>query len=124
MGCSYTGSSLYVVFISVETFRVSFTNCRYNGTFTIDNEGNIRITRRLDREIEPQFQFILVAHDKGIPLLSSTASVEVTVLDINDNQPKFKNDRLLVEIPEELHQSVFLLKVEVNIKILVFFVKP
>ncbi|GAB6027813.1 hypothetical protein CHUAL_002043 [Chamberlinius hualienensis] len=92
--------------------QYKFLEPRVNETFAIDNEGSILLMRRLDREREALFRFTVTAYDRGFPSLASTASVEIIVEDINDNQPRFTAEKLLVEIPEELEPPVFLLRLQ------------
>ncbi|XP_025023607.1 protocadherin Fat 2 [Python bivittatus] len=58
--------------------------------FNIDsNTGEISTTQALDYEINHEFHIKVRATDHGMPPLSSEALVIVSVLDINDNPPKF-----------------------------------
>ncbi|OCT87841.1 protocadherin-1 isoform X2 [Xenopus laevis] len=60
------------------------------GIFSINpDSGQIRVNTVLDREQREHYDFHVVAADKGIPSLKGTASVVITVLDRNDNDPKF-----------------------------------
>ncbi|XP_072119468.1 protocadherin Fat 3a isoform X1 [Mobula birostris] len=62
--------------------------------FAIDpNNGWIRTLKDLDHEKQPAYTFTVVALDHGedVPL-SSTAIVQLTVTDINDNPPNFLNE--------------------------------
>ncbi|KAG8579402.1 hypothetical protein GDO81_010869 [Engystomops pustulosus] len=60
------------------------------GIFSINpDSGLIRVNTVLDREAVEQYNFHVVAADKGTPSLKGTASVVITVLDCNDNDPKF-----------------------------------
>ncbi|VEN50001.1 unnamed protein product, partial [Callosobruchus maculatus] len=62
----------------------------YDGTFEINSEtGEIYTTARLDREDISNYELTVAAVDEGVPQLSSTATVTVTVLDKNDNPPRF-----------------------------------
>nr|CAH7769494.1 unnamed protein product [Callosobruchus chinensis] len=62
----------------------------YDGTFEINSDtGEIYTTTRLDREDIPSYDLTVAAVDEGVPQLSSTATVTVTVLDKNDNPPRF-----------------------------------
>lgn len=46
---------------------------------------------KLDRETKLSYQFSIKAQDHGKPIPKySTATVVITVLDVNDNAPKFK----------------------------------
>lgn len=57
--------------------------------FTVDPElGSVTCHKELDRETLDTYQLRVVAHDKGNPRLSSTATVLLTVSDINDNAPR------------------------------------
>ncbi|XP_044259253.1 fat-like cadherin-related tumor suppressor homolog isoform X2 [Tribolium madens] len=59
--------------------------------FYIDeNEGVVYLKQSLDHEEASSHHFIVVAKDLGVPSLSSTAHVWLTVLDMNDNPPKFE----------------------------------
>lgn len=60
------------------------------GVFSIDPEsGEIRVKTVLDREQQERYDFLVVASDKGSPSRRGTASVTVSVMDRNDNDPKF-----------------------------------
>ncbi|XP_067374402.1 protocadherin gamma-A5-like isoform X30 [Channa argus] len=47
------------------------------------------LQKPLDRELNPHFSLKLIAVDGGTPQRSGTANIEITVLDANDNAPKF-----------------------------------
>lgn len=53
--------------------------------------GVISTTQLLDRESVPQYTFKVLAVDSGFPTLESTASVTITLTDVNDNPPRFLN---------------------------------
>ncbi|ELT87522.1 hypothetical protein CAPTEDRAFT_92665, partial [Capitella teleta] len=60
-------------------------------TFTIDRHtGRITNTKILDREAQSVYYLLVSASDRGIPPLSSTASVSIFVADRNDNPPVFE----------------------------------
>ncbi|QQP58448.1 Starry night, partial [Caligus rogercresseyi] len=74
-----------------------------NSAFSIDPySGVLRTKKKLDRETKEVFELIVEAFDSGIPEMSSTSSVIVTVLDVNDNPPKFKNDTLYFTLSENM----------------------
>ncbi|KAL3276606.1 hypothetical protein HHI36_011978 [Cryptolaemus montrouzieri] len=59
--------------------------------FYIDeNEGTIFLKQSLDHEEAKSHHFVVVATDQGNPSLSTTAHVWLSVLDMNDNPPKFE----------------------------------
>ncbi|KAI5099594.1 protocadherin Fat 4, partial [Silurus meridionalis] len=54
--------------------------------------GEIRTVRQkpLDREKQEKLTLLLTAMDGGEPVLSGTVQIHITVLDVNDNAPVFK----------------------------------
>ncbi|XP_031351868.1 protocadherin-like wing polarity protein stan isoform X2 [Photinus pyralis] len=54
------------------------------------HSGWIYTTRELDREEQSKYVFQVIASDQGVPPLSASASVIITVQDINDNDPVFE----------------------------------
>ena len=61
--------------------------------FAIDSlTGNIYTTTTLDRETHNSYTLTLQAKDNGLPSRSTTATLTVTVKDINDNKPYFHPD--------------------------------
>lgn len=62
----------------------------YPQTFHIDsNTGEVTTKKSLDREDIPNYIIHIIAKDKGPAPLTSTATVYLKVLDINDNSPFF-----------------------------------
>ena len=85
---------------SLETFRatdpdqggkskVSFAIDRASDRrrqFAINQNGIVTIQRHLNREDTPRHQVKILAIDDGVPPKTATATLTVTVKDINDNQ--------------------------------------
>nr|CAD7592898.1 unnamed protein product [Timema genevievae] len=70
--------------------------------FTINPQtGAILTTKKLDRETVGGYLLTITAKDGGIPPLSDTTDVEITVADVNDNAPVFKKLSYLSSIPED-----------------------
>ncbi|GAB1604982.1 protocadherin Fat 4-like, partial [Argonauta hians] len=62
------------------------------GPFYINKtSGEIKTHQRLDAETMPDYQFLVIVVDQGIPQHTATTSVNVIVKDINDNPPKFNS---------------------------------
>ncbi|XP_015514773.1 cadherin-87A isoform X1 [Neodiprion pinetum] len=69
--------------------------------FTIDNvTGIVRTTQVIDYEETKQLSFTVVAYDSGVPQLSSSAKVIVTIINVNDQDPKFDKDSYSITIKE------------------------
>lgn len=64
--------------------------------------GVLSTSRPLDREVRSRYTLTVTAQDQGHPPLSSTVTVEVTVLDINDHSPRFESSTYTADIPEDI----------------------
>uniref|UniRef100_A0A8C7W051 Cadherin EGF LAG seven-pass G-type receptor 1 n=1 Tax=Oncorhynchus mykiss TaxID=8022 RepID=A0A8C7W051_ONCMY len=70
--------------------------------FTINNStGWITVATELDRETTEFYTFGMEARDCGTPAMSSSASVSITVLDVNDNIPTFTEKVYSLKINED-----------------------
>ncbi|XP_023685991.2 cadherin EGF LAG seven-pass G-type receptor 1 isoform X1 [Paramormyrops kingsleyae] len=70
--------------------------------FTINNStGWITVSEELDRETTEFYTFGVEARDLGFPTMSSSASVSITVLDVNDNIPTFSQKLYSLKINED-----------------------
>ncbi|XP_068085239.1 cadherin-related tumor suppressor [Anabrus simplex] len=81
------------------------------GAFEMDADtGDIYTAVRLDRESVASYQLTVLAIDRGTPSLTGSATVIVTVLDKNDNPPRFT--RLFsVNVTENAEPGAFVIKV-------------
>uniref|UniRef100_A0A8C9VBP1 Protocadherin-16 n=1 Tax=Scleropages formosus TaxID=113540 RepID=A0A8C9VBP1_SCLFO len=83
-----------------------------DGDFHLDSRSGVLATSRpLDQESRSKYMLTVVAQDHGSPSLSGTATVEVTILDVNDNSPKFEQSSYTVEIPEDASVGSLVLEV-------------
>ncbi|NXB49606.1 PCD23 protein, partial [Leucopsar rothschildi] len=81
-----------------------------NATFLIDSARGILSTNTgLDyentssyREMATSYELVLLASDHGTPSLNSTATVLITVLDVNDNPPVFSSPEYHVHVKESI----------------------
>ena len=70
--------------------------------FSINStSGVVSLATDLDREIQDIFVFEVVARDYGVPRLTSSAVVVVTVLDVNDNLPQLDASHYSAILPED-----------------------
>ena len=99
---SYSGIVSEQAAVGTPVIRVSATDPDLgpNGTiiysvlgtdaFTIVNfTGELLTATQLDRELQGEYTFTIVAADQGSPSLSSNTSISVKVEDSNDNRPVF-----------------------------------
>lgn len=76
-----------------------------NSVFRIDPAlGSITTTKFLDREMKGSYLLDVLAVDRALPTerQSSSAKVEIILLDENDNKPIFESNLYTVEIPEDI----------------------
>ncbi|XP_063278126.1 protocadherin-23 [Prinia subflava] len=64
--------------------------------------GSLVLSSALDRETAASHQLVLLASDHGTPSLNSTATVLITVLDVNDNPPVFSSPEYHVHVKESI----------------------
>lgn len=76
--------------------------------FHIDPDiGVIFLKRSLDHESHDSHHFTVIAIDRGVPSLSSTAHVWVSVIDMNDNPPKFEQPSYSCVLSEHAERGQF-----------------
>ncbi|XP_017279259.1 neural-cadherin [Kryptolebias marmoratus] len=71
------------------SYSISKESDPYN-QFLVDQSGWVVVAHPLDREKISQHRIMVLATDAGIPSLTGTAIVMVSVLDVNDNGPEFE----------------------------------
>ena len=80
--------------------------------FTINaTTGIIVPTKSLDRESTAEYPFSVTASDSGIPILSSSTTVKISLADINDNRPMFQNKSVTVYLPENNKENAEIIRV-------------
>ncbi|XP_014481173.1 PREDICTED: cadherin-related tumor suppressor [Dinoponera quadriceps] len=74
----------------------------YPNTFALDMlSGQLTTKVSLDRETIAEYRILVIAKDQGTPVQSSTATVVLTVEDVNDNTPVFYPWRYLMSISQD-----------------------
>lgn len=75
---------------------------RSQNIFTLDTvSGEIRLAKSLDREILDKHVLKVTAYERLDPTVSSSATVTVDVLDVQDNSPVFERDSYFADISED-----------------------
>lgn len=75
--------------------------------------GTLFVNQKLEFDVEnPSILVLIEARDHGTPSLSSIASVQVHVSDVNDNTPVFHQSEYRVSVSEELHPGSPVLTLE------------
>nr|KAG5694035.1 hypothetical protein BaRGS_025614 [Batillaria attramentaria] len=73
----------------------------YKDEFKILNNGTMIATAPLDRELSEKLVVKVLAVDKGFPPLSGSATVFVTLEDVNDQAPRFNDNRYSFSVAED-----------------------
>ncbi|XP_037957804.1 cadherin-related tumor suppressor-like [Teleopsis dalmanni] len=75
---------------------------KYPQQFALDSlTGQLTTRTALDRETIANYEIFVVARDQGAPPQSSTATVYLTVEDVNDNSPEFYPKHYFYALPDE-----------------------
>ncbi|XP_029029135.1 protocadherin-16-like [Betta splendens] len=73
--------------------------------------GGLSTSRSLDRETRAHYTLEVVATDRGSPALSATVTVEIKVVDVNDNTPVFSKSSYSVDVSEDAREGQKVLQV-------------
>uniref|UniRef100_A0A673H372 Cadherin domain-containing protein n=1 Tax=Sinocyclocheilus rhinocerous TaxID=307959 RepID=A0A673H372_9TELE len=58
--------------------------------FSVDQSGLVTVASELDREKVALHHLVILATDHGTPPLTGTATIQMALLDVNDNGPEFE----------------------------------
>nr|XP_006811702.1 PREDICTED: protocadherin Fat 4-like [Saccoglossus kowalevskii] len=82
------------------------------GKFNIHpNTGDIFVLSKLDRESEETYIINITVSDSGVEILQDFATVQIQLLDVNDNTPAFDSNIYVAEVEEELPSGTYLFTV-------------
>ena len=74
-----------------------------NGLFYLNSATNgLHANTTFDREAANEYTITIQAADSGIPVLTSTAVIEIEIIDINDNSPEFSQSMYNISVFESL----------------------
>ncbi|ALC37924.1 ds [Drosophila busckii] len=84
--------------------------------FAIDSSsGLITTVGKLDRELQSSYSFMVLATDGGrYQVRSASVSVQLNVLDVNDNKPVFERYPYSAQVPALIQPGQTLLKVQAH----------
>ncbi|XP_078684144.1 protein dachsous-like [Branchiostoma floridae x Branchiostoma belcheri] len=81
--------------------QYSIVSGNHDNAFVIDRDRGIISTNvQMDREVRDSYRLELRAVDKGTPRLTGSATLRISVVDINDNRPRFPAPYPPVNVPE------------------------
>ena len=97
---------------SLISYSIKNTPETHSDWFQIDSRTGLITTRsHVDCETEPEPQITVIATDFGSPAQSSSATVKVTIRDVNDNEPIFDQSFYNVSVQENEPVGNCILKV-------------
>ena len=76
----------------------------------------LKLKKELDREKFSSYELVLSAIDGGIPELTGAATVLVSIIDANDNQPTFSQPTYVVSVPENVQPGYTVIQLEATDK--------
>lgn len=90
-------------------YAIQTDNRNTSEHFHIDAaDGTVYLKKSLDHEAQPRHHFMVVAQDKGLPVLTAKAHVWVDVVDMNDNPPKFEQSSYSCFLSEHAVRGQFI----------------
>ncbi|XP_023290467.1 protein dachsous [Orussus abietinus] len=104
-GARLDSQILQVTAVDLDTGNNARLSYRLQGSpsFRISpNTGWIFLAQSLDREAIDRYALTVLATDNGSPAATASASVLVTVLDDNDNEPRFERGSYVFDLLENL----------------------
>lgn len=97
---------------SAITYSLAEVPGTHHAWFQIDARSGLVTTRaHVDCETDPEPKLTVIATDNGFPSLSSSATVSVTIHDVNDNEPIFDQSFYNVSVAENEAAGHCILKV-------------
>ena len=75
-------NAVFSLFLIADSFAADF--------FTVDMSGYLQLTRPLNRDDFEYVVFTVFSFDSGVPVRYSSAQIQVNVLDVNNNLPRFE----------------------------------
>ena len=71
------------------TYKITTEQSQNTKVFAISNTGQITVLSKLDREFKSHYTAVITVQDCGKPALKVTTRIQVEVLDVNDESPRF-----------------------------------
>ncbi|XP_048580487.1 cadherin-23-like isoform X2 [Nematostella vectensis] len=98
--------------------RVELYGCESTGKdevilpfIIVPDTGNINTSSKLDREQQSLYTLVVQAKDKGSPSLESNTTIEISLIDTNDNVPKFSSPVYYASAPENAYGGYQVIRV-------------
>ncbi|NXL77444.1 PCDBD protein, partial [Leptocoma aspasia] len=100
---------------TVQEYRIIPVNEYFSVSHGSRNNGDkyleLVLEKPLDREEQAEMDFRVIAVDDGSPPRSGTIEISMIILDVNDNAPKFTQDRYIGRVLENMPEGSVVLTV-------------
>ena len=84
--------------------------------FSINGQGQISVAGKLDMETTSTFTLMVQAQTLNQPPLVQQTTVNIRLMDVNDNVPQFESNPYRVTVPENSESGLTVIKVEAHDK--------
>lgn len=82
--------------------------------FTINNEGELKLLKTLNRETRDIYFISILAETDSLPPLTAVQDIELRLLDINDATPNFESNLYSLAVAENIEKGTSILKVHAH----------
>ena len=84
------------------TYEIVTEQSQNSKVFGIDNNGEVKVLVKLDRELKPHYTAVITVQDCGSPALKVLTRIQVEVLDENDESPRFTLNSYKASVQENI----------------------
>ena len=106
------------------TYKITTEQSQNTKVFAISNSGQITVLSKLDREFKSHYTAVITVQDCGKPALEVTTRIQVEVLDVNDESPRFASKSYKASLHENIAVGSTALQVSASGESLVYFSIP
>ena len=96
------------------TYKITTEQSQNTKVFAISNSGQITVLSKLDREFKSHYTAVITVQDCGKPALKVTTRIQVEVLDVNDESPRFAFKSYKTSVHENIAVGSTLLQVSAS----------
>ena len=106
------------------TYKITTEQSQNTKVFAISNSGQITVLSILDREFKSHYTAVIAVQDCGKPALKVSTRIQVEVLDVNDESPRFAFKSYKASVHENIAAGSTVLQVFASGESLVYLSIP